>query len=157
MTSSTSRVRTGHEKLESRGILWFHFLVLESHGIKVGVMESHGKWRWLYKMNYLGSFFLQNKVQSNRNQDDGWGNFYENGQFSSWKTLKSHEKGRGKSWNFKSLKEYEPEPSFASFVTQSNFAFVLFDTQFSLIVWCKEKIAWRPKWRLQRRVCRKLR
>ena len=26
----------------------------------------------------------------------------------SWKTQKSHGKGRGKSWNFKAIKEYEP-------------------------------------------------
>ena len=29
-------------------------------------------------------------------------------KFRSWITLKSHGKGRGKSWNFKTPKEYEP-------------------------------------------------
>ena len=29
-------------------------------------------------------------------------------KFRSWKTLKSHGKGHGKSWYFKSSKEYEP-------------------------------------------------
>ena len=29
-------------------------------------------------------------------------------KFRSWKTWRSHGKGHGKSWNFKSSKEYEP-------------------------------------------------
>ena len=29
-------------------------------------------------------------------------------KFRSWKTWKSRGKGRGKSWNFKSEKDYEP-------------------------------------------------
>ena len=32
------------ENLESHGILQVHFPGLESHGISVWVMESHGKW-----------------------------------------------------------------------------------------------------------------
>ena len=33
------------ENLESHGILQFHFPGLESHGMWVWVMESHGKWQ----------------------------------------------------------------------------------------------------------------
>ena len=37
--------------------------------------------------------------------------FQENGQiFGSWKTWRSHGKGRGKSLNLKSSKKYEPCP-----------------------------------------------
>ena len=67
----------------------------------VWVMESYGKWRWLYKINR--QFFLQNKTLSKGNQIS-----MKMVTFKSWKILKSHGKGHGKPWNFKSPKEYEP-------------------------------------------------
>ena len=71
-------------------------------------METHGKWHWLYKIRNLGSFFPANKTQSNRNQDIFWKISVKMVKFRSWKTLKSHGKGHGKSWSFKCPKEYEP-------------------------------------------------
>ncbi len=90
------------ENLESHGILEFHFPVLESWNLSV----SNGKsWKMvLIVQNKLGRlFFVKKRLKMYPKSKI----IFEI-KFRSWKTLKSHEKGHGKSWNFESSKEYKP-------------------------------------------------
>ena len=79
------------ENLKSHGILWFHFPGLESHGIWVLVVESDGKWCWLYKItNLLGRF--SSKLTQRwqifwKFSDFGQGNFKKSWKMP-WKVMK---------------------------------------------------------------------
>ena len=74
---------------------------------------GHGKsWKTALtaqlKISNLGSFYLQNKIQSIEIKVFFWTISMKMVKFRSWKTLKSHGKGHGKSWNFKSQNKYKP-------------------------------------------------
>ena len=64
-------------------------------------MEIHRKRFWLIAGFF---FFLQNKIKWNGHQDNFWKTLMKMAKFRSWKALKSHGKGHGKSWNFKKPK-----------------------------------------------------
>ena len=71
-------------------------------------MESHGKLFLVYKITNLGRFSCQLKRTQAEMRIFFWKISRKMVRFRSWKTLKIHGKGHGKSWNFKSAKEYEP-------------------------------------------------
>ena len=117
---------------------WWNFTISFSRSGKYwNLAVGHGKsWKMTVQnelSSYIGIFSCKIKHKQTEIKIMLWKISMEMFKFRSWKTLKSRGKGHGKSWNFNSPKEYEPEPSFASFVTQSKFACVLFFTRFSLI------------------------
>ena len=71
-------------------------------------MESHGKRCWLYKINNPTFFSCDVKYYETEIKIILGKIIMKMVKFKLWKTLKSHEKGHLKSWNFKSPKEYKP-------------------------------------------------
>ena len=102
------RVRTGHGK---PGKSWNFRISFSRPGKSWNLSVGHGKsWKMvLIVQNKLGKlFFVRKRVKRTRNQEKFWKFPRKMVKFRSWETLKSHGKGHGKSWNFKSSKEYEP-------------------------------------------------
>ena len=65
-----------------------------------------GSWKIMFIKKYkINTFF---HVENSKNIPKVKMISKKMGKFRSWKTWSNHGKGHGKSWNFKSSKEYKP-------------------------------------------------